>query len=372
MPENEFAKPLLFPPFHPEILKQSHWDPNDKLGRIRLVLAEGVGRFDQNGRIFSFNRLRDVVVFSFQHSPRELLEYAGIAWPNARMFQKTADPKPQLDFQAHAHSPQGSIKHNTQQQTTALNGSHPSTSWSGSQARTLSPDDPFIGPSMSFFGRRQQTSSGDISMLDYSASKRGSEMSGVSIAKPAFLEQVNRANIDELVQALTPSKRAALLDALSPPERNNLGAVGTAQSNRIISIKSLDKLTPRPGSAKDNVRKASSTSRSTSGGNSTVMSWDESPTLGDLWAHNHRDFPGILPTLQTSTRSKRSDSAGSKRKRSLSPPQLLQSSTDNLTGNVRGMSTSPCKKPPTAKKGQNPFAKAAEVESGSEDESDAN
>lgn len=366
-PDSQYPKPLLFPPFRSEILQQTHWNPNDKLGRIRLVLGEGIARFDCNGQAVSFQKLRDVVIFSFQHSPKELLAYASISWPNARMFEKAAMSTPRSDHQAHAHSPQGSVRHKTQPTISAMNGLHPTSSWSGSQTRTLVPDDPFVGPAVNFFGRKQHSSSGDVSMPDYPGSKRGTDMSGVSIAKPDFIGQINRANIDELVQALTPSKRAALMDALSPPDRDH-GPIGTAQSNRIMSIKSLDKLTPRPGTSHGSQRKASSASRSTSG-NSTVMSWDESPTLGDLWSRNHREFPGMLPTLQTSTRSKRSGSAGSKRKRSLSPPQLLKSSTDNLTGNTRGMSTSPCKKSPIPRKVSK--QNAVEDEEGTGSDSDA-
>lgn len=57
---------LRFPAFHREILEQRHWDAGDVNGRIRLVLAEG---FSRPLRSPPFERVKDTIVFSFQHAP---------------------------------------------------------------------------------------------------------------------------------------------------------------------------------------------------------------------------------------------------------------------------------------------------------------
>ncbi|KAK5070947.1 hypothetical protein LTR64_003921 [Lithohypha guttulata] len=366
-PLTEFPTDLRFPPFHSEILQQSHWDAGDGLGRIRLVIAEGIARPDVNSDILAFRRLRDVVAFSFQHAPQHILDHSGIAWPNARMFQKKILPKPQSDFQAHAHSPQRSGKQYAQTPMPIPGSMHASASWSSAQA--LVADDPFVGPSVtakSFFERSQRKAHTDVSMSDYPTKKNESEMSDVAIQPPNFQQQVGRANVEEIIRALTPSKRAALLHALSPSDRPEVLGVGAVPNSRVMSIKSLDKQTLQARSV-PGTRKSSLSSRSTSG-NSTAMSWDESPTLGDLWSSSSKEFPGLLPSLQKSGTSERSTSCGSKRRRTLSPPTVLQLTTDSLPASIRGMSTSPCKKSPTPKKANQRSVAEKQSDSSEEDE----
>lgn len=52
-------------------MQQPHWEPGDVIGRIKLVVAEGVVREDCNmvDSNMRLDRLRDVVSFSFQHAP---------------------------------------------------------------------------------------------------------------------------------------------------------------------------------------------------------------------------------------------------------------------------------------------------------------
>lgn len=57
---------LRFPPFHQEILEQRHWDAGELHGRIRIVIAEG---FSRPHRSPPFERVKDIVAFSFQHAP---------------------------------------------------------------------------------------------------------------------------------------------------------------------------------------------------------------------------------------------------------------------------------------------------------------
>ncbi|KAK3710414.1 hypothetical protein LTR37_010257 [Vermiconidia calcicola] len=73
---------LHFPPFHREIMSQSHWNAADRVGRIRVELSAGYAP-EPIGR---YVKLRDVVTFAFQPAPIELLEHSGVAWPNAHMF----------------------------------------------------------------------------------------------------------------------------------------------------------------------------------------------------------------------------------------------------------------------------------------------
>lgn len=61
----EFMK-LKFPTFHKELLSQSYWNAGDDLGRIKVIIAEGFYRDDM---IHPFERVKNLVCFSFQHAP---------------------------------------------------------------------------------------------------------------------------------------------------------------------------------------------------------------------------------------------------------------------------------------------------------------
>jgi hypothetical protein len=66
------TRELRFPPFHSQILQQAQWDAGESLGRIKIALSEGVVRGSsslQQGKV-RFERVRDIVVFSFQHAPQ--------------------------------------------------------------------------------------------------------------------------------------------------------------------------------------------------------------------------------------------------------------------------------------------------------------
>ncbi|RKF72725.1 hypothetical protein GcM1_247187 [Golovinomyces cichoracearum] len=75
---------LKFPVFHQELLSQSYWSPVDNLGRLKVIISEGFTREDAG---HSFERIRNIISFSFQHAPLHLLESSSIAWPNASMWQ---------------------------------------------------------------------------------------------------------------------------------------------------------------------------------------------------------------------------------------------------------------------------------------------
>ncbi|KAL8729641.1 MAG: hypothetical protein Q9166_004590 [cf. Caloplaca sp. 2 TL-2023] len=121
---------LRFPPFHQEMLTQNWWSAGEDIGRVKVVISEGVGV--GQGPPSAFRRVKNIVSFSFQHAPLgkyrvvgkvlaprihgvpAVLEDAGIAWPNAGMWYQTsqqlyAPNSPcklgATDTDAHAHSP---------------------------------------------------------------------------------------------------------------------------------------------------------------------------------------------------------------------------------------------------------------------------
>lgn len=64
-PSSELG-PLRFPTFRRELLRQDWWMPADDLGRIKLILSEG---FTRDSTSTPFERVRNIVAFSFQHAP---------------------------------------------------------------------------------------------------------------------------------------------------------------------------------------------------------------------------------------------------------------------------------------------------------------
>lgn len=57
---------LKFPRFHSEMLTQNLWNPGESMGRIKVIIAEGLMYSDET---FPFERKRNLVSFSFQHAP---------------------------------------------------------------------------------------------------------------------------------------------------------------------------------------------------------------------------------------------------------------------------------------------------------------
>ncbi|KAF4509293.1 hypothetical protein G6O67_005562 [Ophiocordyceps sinensis] len=104
---------LKFPPFRRELLQQSFWSPADDLGRIKLVISEG---FPRDSLTMPIERVKNIVSFSFQHAPLDVLESSCIAWPNNSMWRRapwaSSMPVPSYpsdDPDSHAHSPRRRI-----------------------------------------------------------------------------------------------------------------------------------------------------------------------------------------------------------------------------------------------------------------------
>ncbi|KAM7192479.1 hypothetical protein V8F33_008354 [Rhypophila sp. PSN 637] len=73
---------LRFPLFRPHLVgRQSA--PGDSFGRIQIIISEGFQREMPGDPV---QRFQNLVVFSFQYLPLELLENQGIAWPNPAMW----------------------------------------------------------------------------------------------------------------------------------------------------------------------------------------------------------------------------------------------------------------------------------------------
>ncbi|KAH7390974.1 hypothetical protein DE146DRAFT_150734 [Phaeosphaeria sp. MPI-PUGE-AT-0046c] len=75
-------KPRLeFPTFSQHTLMQSAWQSRESSGRINLVLSEQLVNKHGNEDKVDLGISNDIVRFSFQHAPRDILEQAGISWP---------------------------------------------------------------------------------------------------------------------------------------------------------------------------------------------------------------------------------------------------------------------------------------------------
>ncbi|KAI0173431.1 hypothetical protein GGR52DRAFT_387052 [Hypoxylon sp. FL1284] len=107
--KNGDLETLRFPPFRSEVLKQNYWSPGDEVGRIKIVISEG---FPRDSLTVPIERVKNVVAFSFQHAPLDILESSGIAWPNPGMWRRSTNstmPVPTHHHEdgpdAHLHSP---------------------------------------------------------------------------------------------------------------------------------------------------------------------------------------------------------------------------------------------------------------------------
>lgn len=63
---------LRFPPFHTEVLTQTWANPAQNIGRIKIVIAEGI---NHGPGVSAFERTKNVVSFSFQHAPLREVEF---------------------------------------------------------------------------------------------------------------------------------------------------------------------------------------------------------------------------------------------------------------------------------------------------------
>ena len=58
---------LRFPPFPQQLLAQKWWTAGEDIGRVKLVVSEGLAC--GHGPSPGFRRVKNLVTFSFQHAP---------------------------------------------------------------------------------------------------------------------------------------------------------------------------------------------------------------------------------------------------------------------------------------------------------------
>lgn len=365
---------LAFPAFHPEILQQPRWDPGEQLGRIQVVLTEGVLReaaeLQQSGRKIAFDGLRDIIAFSFQHAPQgtcydhgrvipltdgvDVLEYSGIAWPNARLFESrplSTRRQPPLStrlssltgHEAHAHSPQrsaprrddvwdriaskadlsyrGFVSRLDPATDHRFGGMHPVQA--GTSNALSGSNDPFIAPppDSSIGWRSARKTSTDESMPDYMSygtdnSRAETEMS-ITWPRRDFQKHMDEAAIEEIIDALSPAKKVQLLSALSPGTTSSSGVQAPANTpNSYVNKQdSSNEETPKEGLC--NAASGNSGSAKTI---STRASFHQASTRNMMTRSTKPATPYGTEELETlRSRRGRSSSGSSKRKRSHSP-----------------------------------------------------
>ncbi|KAJ6084497.1 hypothetical protein N7486_011297 [Penicillium sp. IBT 16267x] len=245
---------LRFPPFHPEILDQQHWDAGDPFGRVKVIISEG---FARPHRSPPFERVKDVISLSFQHAPLDILEFSNIAWPNPNMWTqalrvgskfdstgKTGGAGP--DDTPHGHSPSRPEPRLLQTTSSGSNSSQSgvsnawvSNAWVSNRAfpfpvaqwdrqgqerrwgfypdRYLEPHttEQIIGPLITddaWNQRSARSSREDVPMPDYSSIASSRAMSSVTGMSYEHTKQnstttpIDDDQINELIQALTPTK----------------------------------------------------------------------------------------------------------------------------------------------------------------------
>ncbi|KAJ5580165.1 uncharacterized protein N7459_006150 [Penicillium hispanicum] len=241
---------LRFPPFHPEILDQRHWDAGDAYGRIKVVIAEG---FARPLRSPPFERVKDVIALSFQHAPTQVLEYSNIAWPNPSMWANS--PRSTFKYvnsssngfgemkepeDAHAHSPGKRMVANTSSQCGSGQAMVYNNAWVSNRAFPVPtsqwqpppyPYEPRWGVGIytplvpdfaiesyraneaaSWQHRGARSSCEDVPMPDYnssSSSRAISSVTGMSYEhskQPSITAPMDDEQYNLLIQALTPTK----------------------------------------------------------------------------------------------------------------------------------------------------------------------
>ena len=277
---------LRFPAFHHEILSQTWVVPAQSMGRIKIIIAEGISHGPPGTT--SFEKIRNLVAFSFQHTPlretyntrrqmvcsntiTDILEDSGIAWPNPGMFYQALQPEcnplsprmeKSIDPDAHAHSPRRGVAANRASASAKLDNTAPPPSFSSGMMQsgmTMPPPpfrvdrrqsdpffpqcshhDPFSGIGEHVYRRRflqdstrGTSSSGDISMQDApslkSRSTLGDELMADYIRPLSPLSSYKSYPMNEYPRPISPeSHRALSLPALpvapspSPPQNRQV------------------------------------------------------------------------------------------------------------------------------------------------------
>ncbi|OJD22561.1 hypothetical protein ACJ73_06091 [Blastomyces percursus] len=279
---------LHFPAFHEEMLQQNHWEAGEEFGRIKIVIAEGFSRPNRNP---PFERVRNIVFFSFQHAPLNILEGSNLAWPNPGMWHQASRPSFKyhlgVDYSsirenedAHSHSPtrpepRGISVSDASRSTQYTTWPHrlyptPQTTWArpALPARDsrwpLQPSvqDPFIDyfrePGLS---RRSRSTLDDVSMPDYTTSSSNSSrvisnMTGISFGQhskePSVIAPIDDEQYNQLIEALSPGKLNSGTHApTNTPSSAHPMAPKQCAATESRVPRSHSKHTSRPGALKE-------------------------------------------------------------------------------------------------------------------------
>ncbi|KAF4213173.1 hypothetical protein CNMCM8980_010463 [Aspergillus fumigatiaffinis] len=271
---------LRFPPFHQDILEQRHWEAGDLHGRIRVVIAEGFARPNRNP---PFERVKDIIAFSFQHAPLQVLECSNIAWPNSGMWSRgqrvfkynagsiLSSAKQEEDL--HAHSP---TRHENRSVVANSNrvsnpaaytawpyrnyppppppqwqNSNRETTWTYQPTQVPLMADPFIDPHIldpATRHRGARPSWEDVCMPDYisssSSSRAISSMTGISYEhskQPSIVAPIDEETYSQLFEGVSPPKPLACTSqapkntsSALPPIASKLSAAAEERSSSCV------------------------------------------------------------------------------------------------------------------------------------------
>ncbi|ORY15731.1 hypothetical protein BCR34DRAFT_163502, partial [Clohesyomyces aquaticus] len=98
---------LPFPSFQQSVLIRSSLDVRNNSGRINILLSEQLVSKNNSLGELELGASNDIVCFSFQHAPREILEQAGISWP---IRNPLFLPSPNNSHSATSQTPNSHIK----------------------------------------------------------------------------------------------------------------------------------------------------------------------------------------------------------------------------------------------------------------------
>jgi hypothetical protein len=216
------------------------------LGRIRVVIAEGFSR-DIGAQGNVFDRVKDVVVFSFQHAPLHILEFSDIAWPNAGIWKRasghvvhhslsreTKYPHPE---DLHAHSPRYPTIWASRAMLPPMVPTNDPTSArsSGNSGLRIASglpltEDPFTDPrkTNAVFRRSKRSTLEDTPMpghisISTERSQAYSDMAGLSFERKkdasATTLSSNDMSLDELIHTLSPEKARDILIEVCTPSK---------------------------------------------------------------------------------------------------------------------------------------------------------
>ncbi|KAH1451906.1 hypothetical protein KXX13_003237 [Aspergillus fumigatus] len=270
---------LRFPPFHQDILEQRHWEAGDLHGRIRVVIAEGFARPNRNP---PFERVKDIIAFSFQHAPLQVLECSNIAWPNSGMWSRgqrvfkynagsvLSDAKQEEDLHAHSptrHENRSVVANSNRVSNPAAYTAWPyrnypppppqwqnnnrETTWTYQSTQEPLMTDPFIDPHIldpTARHRGARPSWEDVCMPDYisnsSSSRAISSMTGISYEhskQPSIVAPIDEETYSQLFEGVSPPKPLACISqapkntsSALPPVASKLSAAGEERSSSCV------------------------------------------------------------------------------------------------------------------------------------------